>query len=160
MNQVDLVEAIAARLAQRWPQRIIYRDFCPSGHQRPSFFLYVTKAEFQDVLAGLVRWTFEAELELHGARDEYDASSTEELRQDQAEVLALFGGPGIQVGDRHVSLTAEAEAPGPGVAYVLFRSQWLDSRPGWQEPGAEAPMMEHIQINNQAGRSPAEHKEE
>ena len=50
MTYQDLMEAIAARIAKLWPERMLYRDFCPADHKRPSGFLYVTSAS-EDIWA-------------------------------------------------------------------------------------------------------------
>ena len=153
MTYTDLVEAIAGKISALWPDRMLYRDFCPVDHQRPAGFLYVREAGWTDVNIGLVEWSFDAELELFAETDEYDAESTEALRADQAAVLALFGGPSLAVGDRHIILTAAAETPGPGVAYVSFTASWLDRRPGYQDPEAQtpgsggAPLMEDFALH-------------
>ena len=80
MTYVDVMEAIAAELATLWPERMLYRDYCPADFHRPSGFLYVTEAEFTDAALGLVEWTLEAELELRAATDAYSTESTEALR--------------------------------------------------------------------------------
>lgn len=153
MTYTDVMEAIASKIAALWPGRMIYRDFCPVDHKRPSCFLYVHEAGWTDANLGLVEWTFQAQLELFAETDEYDAESTEALRADQAAVLALFGGPSLAVGDRHIILTAAAETPGPGVAYVSFTASWLDRRPGYQDPEAQtpgsggAPLMEDFALH-------------
>lgn len=158
MTSSDLKEAIAGMIAGLWPDRMLYRDFCPADFQRPSGFLYVTSTGFTDANLGLVQWDFEAELALYAATDAYTVESTEALRADQDAVLALFGGPSIPVGDRHVTVLAAAEAPGPGVAYVSFTASWIDARPGYHDPEdpadpetAKVPKMEHYEINNTAG---------
>ena len=131
INQIDLCEAIAAKLVAMWPARTLYRDFCPSDHQRPSGFLYVTQAGFTDAALGLVKWDVELELEIFCATDSYDEQSTEQLRQEQAAVLEAFGGP-----------------------YVKFSASWMDHRPGYHDPedrddpvtGA-IPLMEHYALD-------------
>ena len=116
MTYIDVLEAIAGRVAALWPERMLYRDFCPADHKRPSGFLYVERAEMEDVNLGLVQWSLEARLELYAATDEYSVESTEQLRADQAAVLGQFGGPALAVGDRHIQVSAAADTPGPGVA--------------------------------------------
>lgn len=147
MTYMDLLEAIAARISTLWPNRMLYRDFCPVDHQRPSGFLYVQETGFTDAGIGLVRWTFQAELELFAETDTYDLESTEVLRADQAAVLGLFGGPAIAVADRHIGLNVAADTPGPGSAYVRFSASWMDERPGYQDAEAYAPLMEHYALN-------------
>ncbi len=154
INQIDLCEAIAAKLVALWPTRTLYRDFCPSDFQRPSGFLYVTQAGFTDAALGLVKWDVELELEIFCATDSYDEQSTEQLRQEQAAVLEAFGGPSLPVGDRHVTVAALADGAGPGAAYVKFSASWMDHRPGYHDPedrddpvtGA-IPLMEHYALD-------------
>ena len=102
MTYEDLMEAIADRISELWPERMLYRDFCPSDFKRPSGFLYVVKAGYTDANAGLVRWDFSAELTLYAATDAYTVESTEALRAEQNKVLRQFGGPAVSVGDRHI----------------------------------------------------------
>ena len=40
-TSVDVCNAIADVVAKLWPDRMIYRDFCPADHNRPSSFLYI-----------------------------------------------------------------------------------------------------------------------
>lgn len=144
MTQVDIIEAIAGVLAGLWPDRMVYRDFCPVDHKRPSTFLYCTTAEYNFAFLGGVEWLVEAEAQLFSAVDHYDVESTEQLRQDQAAVLSQFGRP-IQIGDRHILILAKAQAPGPGVAVVTFSASWMDAAPGF-ERGEEAPLMEQYTL--------------
>lgn len=153
MTYLDVMEAICSRIAELWPKRMLYRDFCPVDFQRPSSFLYVQETGYTDVTAGLVRWKFQAELTLYAETDVYSVESTEALRADQANLLSLFGGPAFEVGDRHIMLAVTAEAPGPGEAYVMFSASWVDERPGCQDPEAAtpetggAPLMEHYELS-------------
>ena len=158
MTYQELMETIAARVAALWPERTLYRDFCPVDFKRPSGFLYVTQADRADANLGLVRWDFAAELTLFAATDSYTAESTEALRAGQNAGLTLFAGPSIQVGDRKIAVYATASAPGPGEAYVTFTASWIDARPGYHDPEdpndqqtAGIPLMEHFEINNPAG---------
>ena len=153
MTYQDVMEAIAAKVAALWPDRMLYRDYCPADFKRPSGFLYVQEAGFTDVNIGLVQWHMTAELSLFAATDSYTVESTEALRADQLAVLMSFGGPSIPVEDRHVALTAAADTPGPGIAYVRFEAEWMDVRPGYLDPDTApesaggAPLMEHYQLN-------------
>ena len=84
MTYIDVLEAIAGRVAALWPERMLYRDFCPADHKRPSGYLYAERAEPEDASIRLVQWSLEARLELYAATDEYSVESTEQLRADQA----------------------------------------------------------------------------
>lgn len=152
MTYQKLTEAIAAKISALWPERMLYRDFCPVDHKRPSSFLYVTDASYMDGNIALVEWNYEAELTLYAATDHYAAESTQALRLDQLAVLNAFAVPTLKVGDRTVAVQAAAEAPGPGEAYVRFSAQWVDSRPGYvdentaPESGGGVPRMENYTL--------------
>ena len=109
-TSMDVCNAIAEVVAGVWPERMIYRDFCPVDHQRPSSYLYVTESGFEPVNPFLMQWSMEAVLELYCSTDQYDISSTEELRQDQEQVLLAFGTPVLKIGDRHITLSVKGGA--------------------------------------------------
>ena len=167
MTYQDLMEAIAAKIAKLWPERMLYRDFCPTDFQRPSGYLYVVDASYTDVNRYLVNWNFEAELILHAATDSYTVESTEALRLDQLSVLNEFAAPNILVGGRSIILKVAAETPGPGEAYVKFSAQWIDQRPSFVDedtaPESESgvPLMEDytLQVGTQKLNDSDEKKE-
>lgn len=154
-TSIDVCNAIADVVAKLWPDRTIYRDFCSAKHERPSIFLYVIKSSMEPANISLVEWTMEAELELFCATNEYDISSTEELRQNQEDVLLAFGAPSLKVGDRYVTLQALGDGAELGSAFVKFTASWFDQRPGYQDPedmndpvSADVPKMEDFEFNN------------
>lgn len=137
MTPNDVAEAIAETLAAKWPDRLIYRDFCPAEFERPSFFLYIEEEGAEDRSIILVEWAVALRLEIFCATDLYDISSTEELRQVQGEVLALFGGPKMAVLGRHVTISAKGDGQEPGTAFVDFTATWMDIRSGYKAPAEE-----------------------
>ena len=48
MKTIDIVDAINARLTEKWPARTVYLDVCPVDFDRPSFWLQVTKDDRSD----------------------------------------------------------------------------------------------------------------
>lgn len=148
MTYDDVLEAIAGRIVELWPDRMLYRNYCPVDFKRPSGFLYVQEAEYTDAGIGIVRWNVQAELKLYTATNEYSVESTEQLRADQAAVLGAFGGPALPVGDRHITVSVTADAPGLGEAYVIFTASWFDGRPGYEDPEtAQVPKMQEYELN-------------
>lgn len=161
-TSIDVCNAIADVVANLWPERMIYRDFCPADHKRPSSFLYIVKSSMEPANISLVEWTMEAEMELFCATDEYDISSTEELRQNQEAVLLAFGAPSLKVGDRHVTMTVQGDGTDLGSAFVKFTTSWFDQRPGYSDPddmndpvSAAVPKMEDFEFNNQFSALPS-----
>lgn len=147
ITSTAVCDAIAAVVAGLWKERMIYRDFCPADHQRPSSYLYVTQSSHVPANLSLVEWNMEASLELFCATDEYDISSTEELRADQEAVLLAFGAPSLQVGDGWVTLTAKGDGMEVGSAFVTFSASWFEAQPGAEDPEKDAPLMEQFQVN-------------
>lgn len=147
ITSTAVCDAIAAVVAGLWKERMIYRDFCPADHQRPSSYLYVTQSSHVPANLSLVEWNMEASLELFCATDEYDISSTEELRADQEAVLLAFGAPSLQVGDGWVTLTAKGDGMEVGSAFVTFSASWFEAQPGAVDPEKDAPLMEQFQVN-------------
>ena len=147
ITSTAVCDAIAAVVAGLWQERMIYRDFCPADHQRPSSYLYVTQSSHAPANLSLVEWNMEASLELFCATDEYDISSTEELRADQEAVLLAFGAPSLQVGDGWVTLTAKGDGMEVGSAFVTFSASWFEAQPGAEDPEKDAPLMEQFQVN-------------
>lgn len=162
VTSVDLCDAIGKVLVGLWPDRFLYRDACPADHQRPSGYLYVTKSQFTPECPGMGRWEMEAQLELFCVSDEYDLSSTEQLRRDQEAVLLAFAGPKLQVGDRWITLYARGEGMEAGSAFVVFSANWMEEVAGYADPeapydpdapgappGANIPRMEHFIIKEE-----------
>lgn len=147
MTGMDLCDAIAAVVSELWPERIIYRDFCPVDHRRPSSYLYVSESSMEPANLCLVEWTVEARLELFCATDEYDLSSTEALRRDQEQVLLAFAAPSLKVGGRWVTLAAQGDGMDMGSAFVNFSATWFDDRPSYTAPEETAPLMEHAEVS-------------
>lgn len=147
MTGMEVCDAIASVVSELWPERIIYRDFCPADHRRPSSYLYVTDSSMAAANRCLVEWTVEAQLELFCSTDEYDLSSTEALRLDQERVLLAFAAPSLQVGDRWVALTAKGDGMDMGSAFVSFSVSWYDELPGYTTPEETAPLMEHAEVS-------------
>lgn len=146
MTPRDVLEAIAGKIAQLWPDRMLYRDFCPVDFQRPSGYLWLEKQGFEPANACMVRWNMDAVLELFCATDAYDIQSTEELASDQEKVLCAFGGISIPVRDRHVQVLAVGDGMEAGSAYVRFSVTWFDAPPSLDTPVETAPLMEHFEV--------------
>ena len=164
-TSIDVCNAIADVVARLWPERMVYRDFCSVNHKRPSSFLYVIKSTMEPANISLVEWTMEAELELFCATDEYDISSTEELRKDQEAVLLAFGAPSLKVGDRHITMMVQGDGADLGSAFVKFTASWFDQQPGYHDPedmndpvSAAVPKMEDFEFDNRFSALPTDER--
>ena len=43
MNSTEILDAVNARLLEKWPERTVYINVCPEDYDRPSFWLEVTR---------------------------------------------------------------------------------------------------------------------
>lgn len=158
MTAMDLVEAVALRLAAHWPERMIYRDFCPIDFARPSCFLWLAKWETKDLNAVLVEHSAELRLELFCSTDRYAISSTQALREEQADVLALFAEAKLPVSEwdtnivRHVSVSLQADGQAAGSAFLVFRAVWTDVR-AEHKTVAHEPMQHYALRHGAAERT-------
>ena len=39
MNSTEILDAVNARLLEKWPERTVYINVCPEDYERPSFWL-------------------------------------------------------------------------------------------------------------------------
>ena len=126
-----LMNAVEAALKRLYPGEPVYYDELPKDFRRPSFTLECQKAEQSDVNIGLVR------------------RSVTLLRQDT--VMGLFAQGFFQVEDRALTVQANRGLGNPDFAEVSAVFQWMDARPGYQDPeAADTPKMEHFAIERTA----------
>lgn len=140
---LELSEAIAARIHERWPERTIYRDVCPADFERPSFFLSCNVWE-QTPEMGLLSMTAKLELEIFDEADEYYVTASERLMETQEEVLALFAGGNLAVADRHITVVAEGHGREPESAFMLITAEWMDCA---EAKGPEFPAMDEFDFD-------------
>lgn len=38
MNSTEILDAVNARLLEKWPERTVYINVCPEDYERPSFW--------------------------------------------------------------------------------------------------------------------------
>ena len=99
MKTMDIVDAINARLTEKWPARTVYLDVCPVDFDRPSFWLQVTKDDRSDASRYTDRRTVQIALTAYDEKDEHYESSWQRLSGVVDECLTLLGGV-LKVGDR------------------------------------------------------------
>ena len=130
-----LMNAVEAALKRLYPGEPVYYDELPKDFRRPSFTLECQKAEQSDVNIGLA----------------YHDSSRKALNQRQDTVMGLFAQGFFQVEDRALTVQANRGLGNPDFAEVSAVFQWMDARPGYQDPeAADTPKMEHFAIERTA----------
>lgn len=119
--------------------------------RRPSFTLECQKAEQSDVNIGLVRRSVTLLVTCYVEADAYHDSSRKALNQRQDTVMGLFAQGFFQVEDRALTVQANRGLGNPDFAEVSAVFQWMDARPGCQDPeAADTPKMEHFAIKRTA----------
>ena len=124
-----LMNAVEAALKRLYPGEPVYYDELPKDFRRPSFTLECQKAEQSDVNIGLVRRSVTL----------------------LVTVMGLFAQGFFQVEDRALTVQANRGLGNPDFAEVSAVFQWVDARPGYQDPeAADTPQMEHFAIERTA----------
>ena len=128
MELLDILNAINARLVEKWPARTVYIDVCPVDFARPSFWLTVEKHEQTDAAMQLVRHDAQLKLTLYDEKDDHYESSWQRLFRDAADAMKLLTPP-LQIGIRAVTLQIKALPREPDAAYLQLTASWMDQRP-------------------------------
>ena len=137
-----LMNAVEAALKRLYPGEPVYYDELPKDFRRPSFTLECQKAEQSDVNIGLVRRSVTLLVTCYVEADAY---------QRQDTVMGLFAQGFFQVEDRALTVQANRGLGNPDFAEVSAVFQWVDARPGYQDPeAADTPQMEHFAIERTA----------
>ena len=137
MNTTEILDAINARLVEKWPNRTVYVDVCPVDFERPSFWLAVEKHDQTDANRFLLRNDLQLRLTLYDEMEEHYEASWYRLSQEADTALSLLSQV-LTVGQRHLKLQLKALPRDPDRAYIQINTSWMDNRPGL-ETGAEAP---------------------
>lgn len=146
-----LMNAVEAALKRLYPGEPVYYDELPKDFRRPSFTLECQKAEQSDVNIGLVRRSVTLLVTCYVEADAYHDSSRKALNQRQDTVMGLFAQGFFQVEDRALTVQANRGLGNPDFAEVSAVFQWMDARPGYQDPeAADTPKMEHFAIERTA----------
>ena len=130
-----LMNAVEAALKRLYPGEPVYYDELPKDFRRPSFTLECQKAEQSDVNIGLVRRSVTLLVTCYV----------------EDTVMGLFAQGFFKVEDRALTVQANRGLGNPDFAEVSAVFQWMDARPGCQDPeAADTPKMEHFAIERTA----------
>lgn len=151
MDGNDIMQAMKARLKERYPKEEVYVDRLPKDFTRPSFTLELQKNDMVDANLFLVKRTAAILVTCYEKVNAFYDSSREGLNSRQDQVLALFSKP-LPVGDRTLLPTTKKGEGTPGYNEVTVTFEWLDSRPDFvdedtapeQESGV--PQMEDFAL--------------
>ena len=132
MTLTNILEGVEAALAEQWPGAPVYRNRTPKNFARPSFLLE----------GGPV-----TQEELGGSMEQFSAayknSDAAALAARMSEMMALFAGGYVRIGDRCPHVTGLMGDYGFDYAEVSAALVWTD---GW-EAGEEYPLMRDIHLS-------------
>lgn len=144
MEVLDILDAVNARLLEKWPKRTVYVDVCPIDFERPSFWLAVEQFQQTNANRFMVRRDVRLKLTLYDEKDEHYESSW--LRLDQeAQVAAALLTPPLYAAGRAITFTIKALPRDPDAAFLQLTASWLDQRASTAKP--EPPVAEHYQVH-------------
>lgn len=131
----DIADAVAALVAEKFPGEPLYRDYTPTGFQRPSNLLEISGGKiYPNFSCGSVELRPEITLTTFAEVDPYHQQDADELTRRQMTLLGLFLPGYIRVGDRapHVLDEGEMEngldfaAITVTLSYILDRSEFME----------------------------------
>ena len=129
MKTMDIVDAINARLTEKWPARTVYLDVCPVDFDRPSFWLQVTKDDRSDASRYTDRRTVQIALTAYDEKDEHYESSWQRL----SGVL--------KVGDRRFKPTLKSLPREPDRAVILIDFSFMTPKSADGQTGETAKTL-------------------
>ena len=114
----DIADAIEALIKKAFPGEPVYRDFTPSGFQRPSSLIELTSGKYYPNMAcGMVELRPVFTLTTFVEADPYHQQDDQELARRQMKLIGLFLPGYIKVKDRAPHVLDEGELFG-GLDYA------------------------------------------
>ena len=145
MNSMDILDALNARLLERWPDRTVYIDVCPIDYERPSFWRSVTKDDRTRVTPRLCRRSVQIRLTLHDEADEHYDIHWQRLNDEVSACLDLLGGS-LHVGARRLLPQLQSAPREADRASVLLNFEFMEQV---QEAQPEIPAADSCEISVQ-----------
>lgn len=143
----DIADAIQALVEKEFPGEPLYRDYTPTGFQRPSNLLEVSGGKFYpNAACGSVEVRPQFTLTTFVTVDEYHQQDDSELTRRQMRLMGLFLPGYVKVKDRapHVLDEGEMENGLDFAAITVALSYTLDRREFMELQRAQDMGMLHI----------------
>ena len=131
----DIVDAIAALVQEKFPGEALYRDYTPSGFDRPSNLVELAGGKFYpNFSCGSVEVRPQFTLTTFVKTDAYHQQDNQELTRRQMVLLGLFLPGYIRVGDRAPHVLDEGAlnngldfaAVTVSLSYILTRDEFME----------------------------------
>lgn len=143
ITAMDVLDAINLLLVKKYPDRIVYVQQCPKNFARPSFYLELIRQGTESANKGLLAESMYFMLTCFTSKDEYYNSDTLELIQMQNDILKLFRGGYLGVGDREIRIEASGGGTDKGEIYIDIQVDFAQER---SEETEELLYMEDVDV--------------
>lgn len=149
MKTTEILNAINARLLEKWPDRTVYVDVCPIDFDRPSFWLAVEKSTQTDANRWLIRRELQIRLTMYDQLDDHYEASWYRLTEEADDALSLLTPP-LAIGTRRLKLDLKALPRDPDRAYLQINAAWMDDRLEAEKVSAPAADAYTVSIRTDA----------
>lgn len=148
IKQAELLDAVNRLLTAGWPERMVYREDVPTDFKRPSFLLEMISFEPLPVTPVLLDCNAFITITGFETLDVYKKMDTGRLMLLQTELLTLFAGGKLTVGNRSLNIHASGGGLAQGECFVDLQLDYLDEAAGF---APTAPPMGQIKTNIKIG---------
>lgn len=146
MNSTEILDAVNARLLEKWSERTVYINVCPEDYERPSFWLEVTRDDRTPVTQRMTKRNVQIRLTLHDEADEHYDISWARLNNDVSACLKLMMQV-LHVGARRLLPQLLQSMPRDvDRAAILLNFEFMESN---EETAPEIPTADSYQISVQ-----------
>lgn len=147
----DIVEAVAGLVAEKFPGDPVYRDYTPTGFQRPSTLVEISGGKiYPNFGCGTVELRPQITVTTFVEVDPYHQQDNPELTRRQMILLGLFLPGCVKVKDRAPHVLDEGEMEnGLDFAAITVTLSYTLSRQEFMELEA-APPMGRLHLNEEA----------
>lgn len=145
MNSTEILDAVNARLLEKWPERTVYINVCPEDYDRPSFWLEVTRDDRTPVTRRMTKRNVQIRLTLHDEADEHYGISWARLNNDVSACLKLMMQV-LRVGTRRLLPQLQSMPRDVDRAAILLNFEFMESN---EEAAPEIPAADSYQISVQ-----------
>ncbi len=142
MNSTEILDAVNARLLEKWPERTVYISVCPEDYERPSIWLEVTRDDRTPVTRCMTKRNVQIRLTLHDEADEHYDISWQRLNNDVSACLKLLMQV-LHVGARRLLPQLKSMPRDVDRASILLNYEFME---GNEETAPETPAAESYQI--------------
>ena len=147
MNSTDILDAVNARLLEKWPDRTVYVNVCPVDYDRPSIWLEVTRDDRTPVTWCLSKRDVQIRLTLHDQADEHYDINRYRLDKDVSDCLKLLNGI-LSLGTRKLLPSLRSMPRDVDRAAILLNFEFMESDVPVPETPAAGAYELSVHIND------------